>query len=76
MNTFIIMAGRARCRMACGHKRCRKHEFFAQWYDYMYGVNGKIRFAQGRMYDGVKATPDDDESKFRLELFKLTYGLS
>lgn len=68
------MAARARGRYDC-HKRCRRTEFNAQWYDYMYGVRGKIRFGQGRLHDGVLAVPLDDHAKASLEIWKINHGM-
>lgn len=43
---FIILAERAQRDIACGHKRCIRQRFEELWYDYMYGLNGKARFAE------------------------------
>lgn len=74
MKTFLIMAGRSRCRMSCGHKRCMRREFISQWLEYMYGHNGKRRFGQGKLYDGVIALPGDLNTEMRLMIWNIERG--
>jgi len=45
MKTFITLSRRAIDSLGCEHKRCRRDEFNSHWYDYMYGLAGKWRFA-------------------------------